>query len=181
MTSQALFQAFGPFNRSPLPLCPFPSWPQFAPNVPGLLGPLMLESHKLEFVFCLVDYSLIIIGKESYFIDSFCEQFMFSCTNDIHLSIFFFSGEKASLVILKMDWFWNDGFLYPLHRFSSSPSFLEAYNFARSPQNSKMISPPHSSLNMPGTFLFILRIPEEWFCGKFEVSNLSRTSSLMSL
>jgi len=31
LTSQALFQAFGPFSRSPLPHCQFPSCPQFAP------------------------------------------------------------------------------------------------------------------------------------------------------
>jgi len=53
-TSQALFQAFGPFSWSPLPLCQFPLCPQFAP-IPVLLGPLMLESHKLEFVFCQVE------------------------------------------------------------------------------------------------------------------------------
>jgi len=53
-TSQALFQGFGPFSWSPLPLCQFPSCPQFAP-IPVLLGPFMIESHKLEFVFCQVE------------------------------------------------------------------------------------------------------------------------------
>jgi len=48
-TSQVLFQAFGPFSWSPLPVSLM-----FAPS-PALLGPLMLESHKLEFVFCQVE------------------------------------------------------------------------------------------------------------------------------
>ena len=48
LTSQAFFQTFGPFSRNPLPLCQFPSCPQYAPKcVPVLPRPLMLESHKL--------------------------------------------------------------------------------------------------------------------------------------
>jgi len=45
-----------------------------------------------------------------------------------------------------------------------------------------MLSPPHSSLKTPGTFLLKpVNIPDGWFCGKFDVWNFSRTSPEMSL
>ena len=47
-----------PVQLKPLTFASFPHFPPFplvSSSVPVLLRPLMLESHKLEFVFCLVE------------------------------------------------------------------------------------------------------------------------------
>jgi len=58
-----------PLAHSAEALCPFASFPHtpVCPSIAVLLRLLMLESHELEFVFCQIECSLVVIGREGYF------------------------------------------------------------------------------------------------------------------